>query len=82
MATLGAAPGTVHLVGQNAVPSAEILIRNENPAVPNDQNFGGATVNANGSWDATIYASSGDYISITQLSGNRLSEPLTFQLKL
>ncbi len=64
-----------------ADPSALIVIVNQNPTVPGDEAVTGAIVSACGSWDATAYAHSGDYLDITQEIGTERSQPLVIQVQ-
>ncbi|MGD0528457.1 MAG: hypothetical protein ABSE49_25195 [Polyangiaceae bacterium] len=63
-----------------ADPAALIVIVNPSSTVPDDQAVTGAIVTSCGSWDATPYAHSGDYLDITQEIGTERSQPLVFQV--
>lgn len=78
----GVQPGTVHLVGANAEPNAEILIRNMNDALPRDRQLGGSIAGPDGVWDADVYGGKGDVLSITQRVGNDVSPPVVVTIKL
>ena len=79
--TAGAAPGTVHLAGSNAESGAEVIVRNMNPAVPTNRQIGGAVVSPDGTWDAEVYASNGDVLTLTQQVGSMVSSPLVITVK-
>lgn len=85
-ATPDISPGTdtdhVTLSGpcDDAEPNAVIVIVNTNPTVPDNQAVSGAIVGACGSWDASVYAHSGDVVDITQEVGTTRSQPLALQI--
>jgi len=60
-----------------AEPNAIIVIYNLNPNVPLDQRVGGAQANAAGTWDATVTASTGDNLEISQEVGADTSPSTT-----
>lgn len=63
-----------------AEPNAVIVTINTSPTVPADEAVGGSIVGACGSWDATIYAHSGDVVDVTQEIGTTRSQPLAIQI--
>jgi hypothetical protein len=62
-------------------PNAVIVIVNTNGQVPDDQAVSGAVVTTCGSWDATVYAHTGDILDITQEIGTERSQPLEYQVQ-
>ena len=79
----GADPDHVRLAVPcgGADPNALIVIVNKNTTVPGDQAVTGALVSDCGSWDATAYAHSGDFLDITQEVGTERSQPLVIQIQ-
>ncbi len=63
-----------------AEPYAIIVTYNPDLNVPPDKRVGGGQADANGSWDTTIEAFSGDDIEITQQIGTASSPPLTIEI--
>jgi hypothetical protein len=57
--------------------NAIVVVYNKNPAVPPDQRVSGAQADADGSWDAEPWASSGDVIDVTQEVGTDKSPPVS-----
>ncbi|HEX3346456.1 MAG TPA: hypothetical protein VHS09_17850 [Polyangiaceae bacterium] len=82
--TVGTGPDADHVTLSvpcgGADPSALIVIVNQNGTVPDDQAVTGSIVSSCGSWDATPFAHSGDYLDITQEIGTQRSQPLVFQV--
>ncbi len=77
----GLPPGEVKLTSrQGAEPNAIIVIYNANPSLPLDKRVGGAQADGQGSWDATVNASSGDVLDIRQEFGATRSPPTTVQV--
>ncbi|HEY6462871.1 MAG TPA: hypothetical protein VIY73_22025 [Polyangiaceae bacterium] len=64
-----------------ASPNAVIVIVNENGAVPDDQAVSGAVVTSCGSWDASVFAHTGDELEITQEIGTERSQPLDYPVQ-
>jgi hypothetical protein len=64
-----------------ADPGAIIVVVNTNSSVPPDQAVSGSLVSACGAWDATIYAHTGDFLSITQEIGAQRSPPTLVQVQ-
>jgi hypothetical protein len=80
--TDGLPTGKVKLVSvQGADPSAIIVTYNDDPKLPDDERVGGAQADENGSWDATIFASPGDSIEITQQEGLEISPDIIVQIQ-
>ncbi len=60
--------GKVHLSSKGGVqPNAIVVVFNRNPDVARDRRVGGAQADAEGSWEADVWASPGDYL--VQLAG-------------
>lgn len=79
--TQGLPPGEVKLVGVRSVePNAIVETYNPNPSLPLDERVGGAQADGQGTWDATIFASSGDVVEITEQTGAAVSPPTTVQI--
>jgi hypothetical protein len=75
------ANGMVHLASTSgAEPNAIIVIYNANPNVPLDKRVGGAQADANGSWDADVFATHGDLLEISQQFGKSSSAPTDVQV--
>lgn len=81
---LGTAPDADHvdLVATcgGAEPGALIVIVNNSPNVPDDQAGAAVRTDGCGAWDAVVYAHAGDYLDITQESGNESSQTLVYQV--
>jgi hypothetical protein len=54
---------------------ATIVIENTDTSLPDDERIGGSIASSCGSWDATVYARSGDALNITQQVGTEVSSP-------
>ena len=77
VSTQGLPPGQVRLASpRGAEPNAVIVIYNTDPAIPLDHRVGGAQADSNGTWDAVVYASSGDVLDVSQQFGTA-SSPTT-----
>jgi hypothetical protein len=63
-----------------ADPGAIIVIVNDNTTVPPDQAVSGSEVSSCGAWDASIYAHTGDFLTITQEIGTQRSQPDVVQV--
>jgi hypothetical protein len=63
-----------------ADPGAIIVIVNTNSTVPPDQAVSGSLVTGCGAWDATVYAHSGDFLTITQEIGTERSQPAVVEV--
>jgi hypothetical protein len=75
--TQGVPPGEVELQSvRGAEPNAIIVIYNQNPTIPLDKRAAATLADANGSWDAAITGSTGDYLEISQQTGT-LNSPST-----
>jgi hypothetical protein len=64
-----------------ATPGAVIVIINTNNTVPPDQAVSGSLVTACGAWDATVYAHTGDFLTITQEIGAERSQPTVVEVQ-
>jgi len=82
--TIGPGPDADHVKlsvpCEGADPGALIVIVNTSATVPGDEAVSGALVSSCGSWDATAYAHSGDFLDITQEIGTERSQPLVIQV--
>ena len=58
-----------------------VVVVNTNPTVPNDLAVSGARASACGAWDASVYAHTGDVLSITQRFGISESPPTRLQVQ-
>jgi hypothetical protein len=64
-----------------ADPGAIIVIVNDNSTVPPDQAVSGSLVTNCGSWDANVYAHTGDFLTITQEIGTQRSQPAVVEVQ-
>lgn len=76
----GTTVGTVVLHGgvNAAQPNAIILVKNDNPALTNAQKVTATEANADGTWDATVFAVKNDVLHISQIIGNDESPSIDF----
>jgi hypothetical protein len=73
--------GVVHLTSDRGVEAnAIVIIYNRNPSVALSKRVGGAQADAQGSWEADVFASKGDLLDITQEIGTGRSPPLTLRV--
>ncbi|MBL8610683.1 MAG: hypothetical protein JNL38_25310 [Myxococcales bacterium] len=73
--------GKVHLSSKGGVqPNAIVVIYNRNPDVPRDRRVGGSQADGEGSWQADVYASPGDYLDVTQEFGATRSGATTIRV--
>jgi hypothetical protein len=73
--------GKVHLASERgAEPNAIVIVYNRNPAVPLDERVSGAQADGDGSWDADVIASGGDYLDVSQHSGGTMSPSITVRV--
>jgi hypothetical protein len=79
----GLPAGEVELVGMagGALAGSYIITINDDPKLSASDQVGGGGVRSDGSWSATIHASSGDAIQIYDLEGDELSPPITVQIQ-
>jgi len=74
VSTQGLPPGQVRLASpRGAEPNAVIVIYNNDPNIPLDHRVGGAQADGNGTWDAVVYANSGDVLDVSQQFGTATS---------
>lgn len=59
-----------------------IVVENTDAAIANDQRVSGSFSSACGAWDATVYATRGDVLNITQSDGIDVSQPAVVQIPL
>ncbi|HLK38270.1 MAG TPA: hypothetical protein VKU41_16015 [Polyangiaceae bacterium] len=71
----------IKLVAGCGAAEANATIVVENQHAPADQAVGGAIASDCGSWDATVFAHSGDALTIIQLFGATSSLPTVVQVR-
>ncbi len=68
--------GYVHLHSSGgAEPNAIIVIVNEDTSVPLEQRVTGSEADSSGSWDAEVFASTGDVLDVSEEYGDVKSAP-------
>lgn len=78
----GTEPDTFKLTSVNgALPNALIVIVNRNESLPRDKRVSGSIADANGSWDAVVFAKVGDALDISQETGTTSSPPTTVTVR-
>lgn len=71
----------IKLVAACGAAESDATIVVENQHAPADQAIGGAIASDCGSWDATVYAHSGDALTIIQIIGSTSSLPTVVQVR-
>ncbi len=71
---------TYHLVGHGVEANVDVIIKNTNTTLPNNQRLSGTVADANGNWDAYVYASSGDTLHIWQQYVSYISPYTTYTI--
>ncbi len=78
----GSSPDTFKLASvQGAEPNALIVIVNRNESLARDKRVTGTIADANGSWDATVTATVGDVLDVSQESGTSRSASTTVTVR-
>lgn len=73
--------GKVHLSSKGGVqPNAIVVVFNRNPDVARDKRVGGAQADPEGSWEADVWASPGDYLDVSQEFGSTRSSVTTIRV--
>lgn len=76
--TTGIEPDTFRLSSVNgSEPNALIIIVNRNEELPRNKRVSGTIADAQGSWDAVVYAKAGDSLDILQDNGSGTSPATT-----
>lgn len=72
--TVGTEPDTFRLSSINgAEPNALVIIVNRNEELPRNKRVSGTIADAQGTWDAVVYAKKGDSLDILQDTGSGTS---------
>ena len=80
--SVGTTPDTFDLASiDGAEPNALIVIVNRNESLPRNRRVTGTIADERGSWDATVIASVGDVLDISQESGSTRSPGTTVTVR-